>query len=180
MEFIQPASSVPPSQAFWQTTTTFETLPKVFHSSFYQPNLSPARLLHQYWMPPFFMALLLLMVMGLFGAMNGRDPLWPLIWGTGLAYAGTGIWAWGYIRRQLAEMSIDREYVVARSMWDVAMELTPSSQLVTGFRWEGEGMISVNIGQEVKTLHSKHWEESSTLFSSLRQAANLGGQPISL
>lgn len=116
------------------------------------------------------MLMLPLMVVATMLALQGRQPLPVMLWGTPPAL----ILAAGFSRYRLratpAEVHVGAEYAAVYSVWDVLRNAPPSgSGRVLDLR-ESRTTLEITIGRVGHTLLRSRWPECDALRDALRQA----------
>ena len=120
---------------------------------------------------PVALALLAVMTVGLAGALQGRNILWPFVGAAAVAYAVAATLGQGSLRTTPAQVEVRGPFATVQSVWDAAGRppagtLTPVHSVRLA-----HGELTVGLGDTVVTLDRADWPDYDALVAALRGAA---------
>lgn len=122
---------------------------------------------------PLAACMLPVMILTLVGVLEGMPILPYALWAAGAAVALASAWTSFQMRRKLAEIVVDDEWVRTRSIWDVARGRSAPSMRVLDVRDYGSWAL-ITVGLTSHTVERQDWSEYDSLVSALIAARELG------
>lgn len=115
--------------------------------------------------------LVVVMVVGLAAALDGRPIFWPVLWATAGGYALATLASQWWLRETVAEIELTGGLVVFRSVWEAAPGVRRDEALPVLEARLRAGELHVSVGDRVETFRRADWPDFDALVAAFREHA---------